>query len=272
MALKQLIYGTYKSGKSIFSLSMTAYLAGQAAPAIALADDEYAHDWYLDPLDDPAIPPFSVKSTRVKTATIKPHVKQLLGIPASVVPIIYWIRTNELGTIRDFVTAAGSHPLVGGIVIDSISVLWDLASDTVEDSAANSGGLAWKQAKKLMRRFQYALLETEKHYICTSHQQLSYNAQMVITGEGPWTEKKVPHWLDFIARMEPARVGAEKSAPTLTVTGERSGGLIKRGHKFENPSFRDVLEAFKGVVPAREGIVLDATEIEYRNKNTVNKS
>lgn len=272
MALKQLPYGTFKSGKSIYVLSLAVYLT-KFSKALALADTEYAHDWYLmpHPLAD-KLPPFSTKSKLVVTATFRPPLLKLFGIdpesdPATW-PVVYWLRSQDLGQITGFIIASGKHASVGGIGIDSLSVIWDLASDTVEDAPDRSGGLAWKEAKKLMRRFQYDLLSTELHYICTSHQQISYNAQMMITGEGPWTEKKVPHWLDLIGRLE---FNEQKGYPIMTVTGERSSGLLKRKDRIEAPTFEKVLNLFAGNVPERSGISLDADEIEYRNRDTVSK-
>lgn len=235
--------------------------------SVAVADAEYAYDWYLDPHPNKdTIPPFSEKSELVETCTLRPHIKELLGFPQADWPIIYWIKTQELAVIQNFVNAAGNKNFVDGIIVDSLSVLWDLASDTVQDAAAKSGGLAWTEAKKLMRRFQYCLLRTQKNYICTSHLRLSYNAQMIITGQGPWTEKKVPHWLDFIGRMS---FEDNAPAPVLTVTGERSGGLLKRGTEIKDPSFSKLVVAFGGSLPERTELVLKADEVEYRNANAV---
>jgi len=261
MPLKQLIYADPKQGKTLYVLSMAA------GGALAYADDEYALDWYLEPHPDETVTPFSATNKEVLTTTIRPHIRKLLGLPDTPLPVVYWLQTQEIAKLKNFIAAAAARSFIFGIGIDSLSVVWDLASDTVEEAPEKSGGLAWKEAKRIMRRFQYALLGSKKHYVCTSHRQISYTAQMVITGSGPWVEKKTPHWLDLIGRMEYIK----GKPPTLEVMGERSGGLLPLGTKVEAPTWDKVFHLFGGTVPAGRDIPLDATEVEYRNKTAATR-
>ena len=246
MALKELAYGDWKSGKTLFGLSMC-----QLGP-IAFVDLEYTSDWYI--MEHP-----TEKTKKGGTLyTLKPRAKALIGdIEGN--PIIHRVITHDLEAINNFVKAAGASESIVGIMVDSLSVYWDFTSDLAEEADAKAGGLAWAAPKKQMRRFQYSLMSSEKHVCCTAHLQQMYNKNMEVTGEKPWTEKKVPHWFDLITRFQ----FPEGKVPFLTVTGERSAGMIPRGTVIQDPRFKTLLGMLEET-PA--GVKMpEASEVEYRN-------
>lgn len=259
MALKCLNYGEQGSWKSCFALSMAA------GGPIAIADTEFAYDWYIAPHPSPR--PLSNKEWQM--VTLREEAKALFGIPLERTPDLYLLQSQELGKVQEFLETFGSVPEIFGLAVDSMSVLWDMASDVaydLQDANPKLGGLAWEPPKRSMRRFQYALLRSRKHYVVTAHLQQKLNKEMAVIGEGPWTEKKVPHWLDVIIKHEKMAGNKVK----LTVEKERSLKRVEKGDVVEPPTFMRVVEMLGGVPPVNEGVVVGEVEsVEKANKNTV---
>lgn len=244
MALKQLITGETGVGKSIYTLSMAAL------GDIAIADVEYAYDWYVTPIASTG------EGKKVIKCHINEDVKALAGITGE--PIVHLLQSQDIGLVQRFITASATLDNLVGIGVDGGSVVWDMASDLVDESMV--GGLKWNDAKRFMRRFTYDALKTQKHYILTTHLQTLYDKNMKIIGEKPWVEKKTPHWVDFGGKLVRT---AEENVPSLVVFKERSAGRVKMGTTILSPTVSKVLQLFKNI-PIPLG-VRELDDVEYRS-------
>lgn len=237
--MRILVTGTEGTGKSLFLLS-----AAKLGP-LAIADTEFGMHNYLIPHP----------SGEAKRFTLIEPVKKIFGIPTEIDPVIAWIQTNDLTQVRAFMTAASKEPSFVTLGIDSASILWDIASSTVD------GRQDWNKAKQPLRMLQYLVLASGKNYIFTAHLNKAFNEDMTkVVGEFPWSEKKDPHWGDLNLKMT-FPVSGDK--PVAIVLKERSAGRIKRGATISDPTLEKIFKIF-GQQPKIVGTPLDPVEAAYR--------
>jgi hypothetical protein len=187
--------------------------------------------------------------------TLLPHVKKTMGIAEEVFPEIALFQSNDLGAIKAFLFAVARDPLVVTIARDSQSVLWDLASSSVQ------GRQDWNAVKQPLRLIQYDLMASKKHLIMTAHLDALFNDTMTaVIGQKAWTEKKDPYVATWELHFE---FGAGMKAPVAVVVGEVSGGRVKRGTALRNPSFPAFLDLIGRPRPL-VGEVTQANEATYR--------
>jgi len=210
-------------------------------------DTEFAYDWYLDKTDES-------KTSYV----IKPHICKLLGITRSPATVLC-VQTQDINVVKGFFFAAGQRPDVVGVVHDTITVNWDLLSDSADDSLP--GGLKWAGPKKVMRRLQYQILAAQKHYVCCAPTAIVYDKDMNVVGSGPHLESPkqtaMQRWFDFIGEVKRSET---QPVPTMTVRKERSGGVVGLGQVIEAPTFAKLL-ALLGEGPHVD-LTVEAGEME----------
>jgi len=212
---------------------------------MAVADTEFA--WHNYVMPHPSVP---------KRFTPKPHVKIMLGVPEADWPEIALLQSNDQIRIKKFLEAAKDDPRIVTLGLDSASVLWDLASSTVE------GRQDWGRAKQPLRALQYLALGSGKHYIFTAHLNPLFNDDMTKKiGEFPWSEKKDPHWADYELKLE---FGPGMKAPRAIVIGERSGGRFRPGTVLKDCNFPSLLAIVGDAGDIQAGAALDADEATYR--------
>lgn len=246
--LKVLLESKQKSGKTCFILS-----ACHLGP-LAVADTEFA--WHNYVMVHPTI---NGTDGSKKRYTPRPHVKTMLGVTPDSWPVIALLQSNDLGRIRSFLQAAAADPEIQTLGLDSASVLWDIASSTVE------GRQDWGKAKQPLRALQRITMASGKHYLFTAHLNPLFNEDMTKKiGEFPWSEKKDPHWADYELKLE---FGPGMKAPRAIVIGERSGGRFRPGTVLKDcnfPSLLSLVGGDEGKKTELAGEVLSAEEETYR--------
>ena len=249
--LKILLESKQKSGKTCFMLS-----ACRLGP-MAVADTEFA--WHNYVMKHPEWKPES--GSTAKRFTPRPHVKKMLGIPAEEWPVIALLQSNDQLKIKAFLLKAAKDPKTLTLGLDSASVLWDLASATVE------GRQDWGRAKQPLRALQYLAMGSGKHYMFSAHLNPLFNDDMTKKiGEFPWSEKKDPHWADYELKLT---FGPKMETPQVMIIGERSGGRFKPGSMLKKCDFPTFLKMIypDGEEPEEmEGECLDGDEVIYRTQ------
>jgi hypothetical protein len=226
------------TGKSALVLS-----AAKLGP-MAIVDTEFGMHNYLVPLEGVA-----------KRFTLIEPMKKLLGIPVEQSPSIAWLQSNDLTQVRAFLEAATKDESVVTIGMDSVSILWDIASSTVD------GRQDWNKAKQPLRMMQYLILASKKNYIFTAHLNKQFNEDMTkVVGEFPWSEKKDPHWGDLNLKMI---FPAGDPAPSGIVLKERSAGRVKKGEIIRGVTLEKIFKLF-GQQASIVGTPLDPVEAAYR--------
>lgn len=268
MGLKAIAFGSYKSGKSVFGLSLA-----EVGP-IGLIDTEYRMEWYTTPIIGiPATPPRLYY-------TNERRVRPTLPFLSKATHPIYLVQTQEVGVAGAAIEAWAKDPAISGIVIDSGSVLWDLLQDTRDESDPKTAMLSWTPVKKTNRRLMYAAMASGKHLLITAHTQDRYKKvgkELVVDGVRPWLEKKTPHWADLTLQFLYPE-GAPH--PVVQIDGEGvggQGGVVKGRYLGDYmkkppdpaPSFAELLKRLDYVPEPSATTPLDPDELEYRNRTTV---
>lgn len=263
MGLKTIGYGPYKSGKSVFGLSMAE------VGHIGLIDTEDRMEWYTAPPASPVpVEPFPFDNPRL----VRP-----LPFLAGARHVVYLVQTKEIAVAGRAIEAWTRDARIAGIVIDSGSVLWDLLQDTRDESDPRTAMLSWTPVKRTNRRLMYAAMSGGKHLLITAHTQEKYKKvgrELAVDGVRPWLEKKTPHWADLTLEFA---YPDNSPHPVARVDGEGlggQGGLVRGaiigdpGKGEKAPTFGGILRRLSYIAPApRPGPDMD--EIEYRNQTTV---
>jgi len=263
MGLKAIAFGSYKSGKTAFGLSMAAL------GPVGVIDTEDRLEWYTVPaVTQPRPFPFD-----------NPRRVRPLPFLAAATGIIYLVQTKEVGRVGQAVEGFTRDASLVGVVIDSGSVVWDLLQDTRDESDPRTAMLSWAPVKKTNRRLMYAAMSGGKHLLITAHTQEKFTKvgrELVVSGVRPWLEKKTPHWADLTLEFTYPD-GAPH--PVMRVDGEGVGGQggIVRGAILGDytktppepaPTFPGLLQRLAFVAPPPPGDP-DPDELEYRNRTTV---
>jgi hypothetical protein len=268
IGLKTIAYGPYKSGKSVFGLTLA-----ELGP-IGLIDTEYRHEWYTEPA-----PALSATGAALPTRPFpydNPRLVRPLPFLAAARGEVYLVQTQEIGVVGRAIEAWTRDPAMAGIVIDSGSVVWDLLQDTRDDSNEKASMLSWTPVKKVNRRLMYAAMSGGKHLIITAHTQEKFSKvgrELVVTGVRPWLEKKSPHWADLTLEFT---YPDGCPHPIARVDGEGIGGQggLVRGAILGDPgkgepaiTFGELVRRLSFMAPSPTP--LDQDELDYRNQTTV---
>jgi len=108
------------------------------------------------------------------------------------------------------------------LVIDSLTPLY---LNLQEKLSKDGGGLTiqqWGKLKTQWKTFMLKLLAIDMNVFATSHETIEYGPEMVRIGTKPDSEKRDPHWFDFIFVLELADKNNKNSDRYCITKGERS--------------------------------------------------
>jgi len=108
------------------------------------------------------------------------------------------------------------------LVIDSLTPLYLNLQETL---SKDGGGLTiqqWGKLKTKWKNFMLRLLDLDMNVFATSHETVEYDAEMVRIRTKPDSEKRDPHWFDFIFVLELADKNNKSSDRYAITKGERS--------------------------------------------------
>lgn len=273
MGLKCLDFGLFGSGKTGFAATMAEICD------IGVIDTEQRWQHYTDP-----------------HPTAKPKVPSAAAIKAGCPPLIYanprilisrpdltWLpKTNHIIWLVQTMDPNiawecrkiwATDPTIGGQVVDSASVLWDMLQDSRDTENEKLGGLSWAPVKRLDRRMTYTNVNSGQHYIANCHKQELMDKEMHIIGSRPWAEKRSGHWFDLVLQFV---FSSEDKAPKLRVDEEKIlggvAGALKKGTIIDGgPTFKQILTRAGGdrsVVTKMESI----EQVEISTQKLVNQT
>lgn len=255
MGLKMITFAPYKSGKTVFGLTMA-----ELGP-IGIVDTEQRIQWYTTP--HPSVKPAAFPYD--KPRALRPD---LAFFPQNSY-VVHLVETMEIAVAGRAIEAWTKDPDIFGVTLDSGSILWDLLQDTRDESDPKTAMLSWTPVKRTNRRLFYALMSGGKHVVVSSHSQDVYKKvgrELTVTGVRPWLEKKSPHWCDLVLEFAFPDGAA---APGCRVAGEGIGGAggLTKGKIIGDPTFKKILD--KIVYIPQQAPLVDPDELEHRNRSVV---
>jgi hypothetical protein len=257
VGLKTIGFASYKSGKTVFGLTMAE------VGNIGVVDTESRVQWYTIP-----------HPNKTKEVMFPYNNPRLLRPDLHFLPktenIIYLVETMELGVAGKAIQEFSKNNAIVGMSIDSGSILWDELQATRDDSDPKMSMLSWTPIKRTNRRLLYAMTSGNKHVFLSAHAQVmmkKVGSELVETGIKPWLEKKTPHWADIVLEFN---YPDDAPYPAFRVAGEGIGGAggLTRGKIVEDPTFKKLLDRITYTIPD-EPESQTPDEIEYRNRTVV---
>lgn len=204
---KVLMYGTWKVGKTS---------AASLLPKAFFIDTENASDWCRNEI-------LSRGGVIKKTSNFD-----------EVNDLVAFLEKNNPG-VND-----GKPYEFWTLVIDSLTPLY---LNLQEKLGGKDGGLSiqqWGKLKSMWKNFMLKILSLDMNVFVTSHESVEYGAEMVRVGTKPDSEKRDPHWFDFIFLLELAIKDDPKSDRMAVCKGQRS----PIGKPIFPPRFRWSYESF----------------------------
>ena len=266
MGLKAIAYAGYKTGKTVFGLTMA-----ELGP-IGVIDNEGRHQWYTQPAP-PSVPrrEFPFDDPRVvRTDLDMLAVNPVLAASFAACHVVYLVQTVDLERVRLAVRAFNRDPDVVGIDIDSGSIMWDMLMSTRDTSDERKSMLSWAPVKEWDRLFKIGLTAGQKHCLLIAHAQDKLkmvkrpdgSAEFLVEKIVPRLEKYSGHWADIVVSFD---MPDGATHPSLIVVDEGTGGAggLRRGVRMDNPTFKKVVDRL-GRLP--DSTPVPEADVAYRNK------
>lgn len=135
------------------------------------------------------------------------------------------------------------------LVIDSLTPLY---LNLQESLSKDGGGLTiqqWGKLKTIWKNFMLKILDLDMNVFFTAHETVEYGPEMVRAGTKPDSEKRDPHWADFVFVLELADKNNMDSDRYAITKGQRSPigkPIFPARFRWSYNAFREYLMNFFG--------------------------
>lgn len=254
-ALKIGIYGPPGSGKTFTSLLCMEGLSRAARKRFAYVDTEKGTDFYASHVAARKVHPEAFDFDALETRSL----------------------TEVLTEVRKL-----DHNVYCGVVIDSITHLWEAAQAAYTGKRTSQGGIpieAWGRIKKPYKDLIAWILSTPLHVIICGRQGNDFDTgedgKMVKTGVKMKAEGETAYEPDILIRMEPEKEGG---VSRLYALGEKDRTGVIAGRWIELPSdqppgytFKNLVEPLLGLVAGNEHGNIDADAAALKDQEVLSQ-